>query len=62
MSVAEYESQDHTFGGNFVNKDQLEVIKVGSLAVIAISLVIIAWKMEKVVKLLHDLVIVSGNQ
>ncbi|WP_342043881.1 hypothetical protein [Bacillus sp. OTU2372] len=44
-----------------MNKDQLEVIKVGSLAIIAISLVIITWKMGKMVKLLHDLVIVSGN-
>jgi uncharacterized membrane protein YqgA involved in biofilm formation len=43
-------------GVNIVNKDQLEVLKVGSLAIIAISLAIIAWKMGKVVNLLHDLV------
>lgn len=48
-------------GVNDVNKDQFEVIKVGSLVIIAISLVVIAWKMGKLVNLLHDLVIVSGN-
>jgi hypothetical protein len=53
--------KDIYFGGNFVNKEQLEVIKVGSLVIIAISLGIIAWRMGSVVDLLKDLVMVSGN-
>jgi hypothetical protein len=42
-----------------VNKEQLEVIKVGCLAVIAVSLAIIAWKMGKVVNYLYDIVQLS---
>jgi hypothetical protein len=38
-----------------LEKDQLELIKVGSLAVIAISLAIIAWRMGDVVKYLYDI-------
>jgi uncharacterized membrane protein YqgA involved in biofilm formation len=48
-------------GVNKVNKEQIDVIKVGCLAIIAISLGIIAWRMGKVINLLHDLVMVSGN-
>gem|GEM_PF-6233583 len=44
-----------------MNKELLEVIKVGSLVIIAISLGIIAWRMGSVVNLLKDLVLVSGN-
>jgi hypothetical protein len=39
-----------------VDKDNLELIKVVSLAVIAISSAIIAWRMGKVVNYLYDLV------
>ncbi|MGM1036026.1 MAG: hypothetical protein ACQEXK_27120 [Bacillota bacterium] len=44
-----------------MNKDNLELIKVVSLAVIAISSAIIAWIMGKVVNYLYDLVMLSGN-
>lgn len=53
--------KDIYFVGKIVNKEQLEVIKVGSLVIIAISLEIIAWRMGSVVNLLKDLVMVSGN-
>jgi len=48
-------------GGKEVDKEKLEVIKVGSLAVIAVSLAIIAWKMRKIVNYLYDLVQLSVN-
>lgn len=35
-----------------MNKEQLEVIKVGSFVIIAISLGIISWRMGSVVNLL----------
>ncbi|WP_268874500.1 hypothetical protein [Rossellomorea aquimaris] len=38
-----------------MEKDTLELIKVGSLAVIAISLAIIAWRMGDVVNYLYDI-------
>ncbi|WP_338788233.1 hypothetical protein [Metabacillus sp. FJAT-53654] len=38
-----------------MDKDKLELIKVGSLAVIAISLAVIAWRMGKVVSYLFDI-------
>jgi hypothetical protein len=44
-----------------VDKGKLELIKVVSLAVIAISSAIIAWRMGKVVNYLYDLVMLSGN-
>ncbi|MDM5311246.1 hypothetical protein [Peribacillus frigoritolerans] len=44
-----------------MDKDKLELIKVVSLAVIAISSAIIAWRMGKVINYLYDLVMLSGN-
>ncbi|MGZ9815647.1 hypothetical protein ACXM0N_06915 [Peribacillus simplex] len=44
-----------------MDKGKLELIKVVSLAVIAISSAIIAWGMGKVVNYLYDLVMLSGN-
>ncbi|MGW8429285.1 hypothetical protein ACWGJQ_28300 [Peribacillus simplex] len=44
-----------------MDKGKLELIKVVSLAVIAISSSIIAWRMGKVVNYLYDLVMLSGN-
>ena len=38
-----------------MNKEKLEVIKVGSFVVIAISLAIIAWKMEGVIEYLYQI-------
>lgn len=38
-----------------MEKNTLELIKVGSLAVIAISLAIIAWRMGDVVNYLYDI-------
>ncbi|WP_280512981.1 hypothetical protein [Rossellomorea vietnamensis] len=38
-----------------MEKDTVELIKVGSLAVIAISLAIIAWRMGDVVNYLYDI-------
>jgi hypothetical protein len=38
-----------------LEKDTVELIKVGSLAVIAISLAIIAWRMGDVVNYLYDI-------
>ncbi|WP_268788376.1 hypothetical protein [Rossellomorea vietnamensis] len=38
-----------------MEKDNLELIKVGSLAVIAISLAVIAWRMGDVVNYLYDI-------
>jgi hypothetical protein len=38
-----------------LEKDTLELIKVGSLTVIAISLAIIAWRMGDVVNYLYDI-------
>jgi hypothetical protein len=61
LLIEELNAKDTYFGGNFVNREQLEVIKVVSLVIIAISLGIIAWRMGSVVNLLKDLVLVSGN-
>ncbi|MDR7001114.1 hypothetical protein [Neobacillus niacini] len=44
-----------------MDKEKLEVIKVGSLVIMAISLGIIAWKMVWVVNYLYDLVKLSVN-
>jgi len=38
-----------------MSKEKLEVIKVGSLVVIAISLAVIAWKMEGVLEYLYQI-------
>ena len=38
-----------------MNKEKLEVIKVGSLVVIAISLAVIAWKMEGMLEYLYQI-------
>lgn len=39
-----------------MNKDKLEVIKVVSLAIIAISTAVISWRMGEVISYLSDLV------
>ncbi|WP_316568903.1 hypothetical protein [Neobacillus sp. YIM B06451] len=38
-----------------MNKQKLEVIKAGSLVVIAISLAVIAWKMDGVINYLYQI-------
>ncbi|MDM5291814.1 hypothetical protein QUF81_00685 [Peribacillus simplex] len=44
-----------------MDKGKLELIKVVSLAVIAISSGIIAWRMGKVVNYLYDLVMLGNG-
>ena len=44
-----------------MDKGKLELIKVVSIAVIAISSAVIAWRMGNVINYLYDLVMLSGN-
>ncbi|GGF28810.1 hypothetical protein GCM10010954_29870 [Halobacillus andaensis] len=44
-----------------MNRDPLELVKVVSLAIIAVSMAVIAWRLGKVADYLYDLVMLSGN-